>query len=60
MDVLDDFEAEAREINNFNPLLTYGLPLHRLREFGVTVKEFDLLDERKMSDDEVHKVVAQM
>ena len=34
LDVLDDFVGEAIEIYQFNPWLTYGLPLHRAREFG--------------------------
>ena len=47
MDVLDDFQGEAMEIYKHNPWLTYGEPLHRMREFGVHVKEIDFLDEKK-------------
>lgn len=46
MDVIDDFYGEAREIKAKNPWLTYGEPLHRMREFGVHIKEIDLLDEQ--------------
>ena len=46
MEVLDDFQGEAQEIYKHNPWLTYGEPLHRLREFGVHIKEVDLLDEQ--------------
>ena len=34
MDVLDDLEGEAAEVNEAQPWLTYGAPLHRLREWG--------------------------
>ncbi|KAJ1392930.1 hypothetical protein B484DRAFT_459366 [Ochromonadaceae sp. CCMP2298] len=57
MDVLDDFAGEASEVHSCNPWLTYGMPMQRLREFGVTLKEFDLLDERKMTSDEMQKVI---
>lgn len=53
LDVLDDFVSEAREIYKKNPWLTYGLPLHRIREMGFQHPSFDLLDERKLSRDEV-------
>lgn len=49
MDVLDDFVGEAKEIYAHNSFLTYGEPLHRLREFGVFLKEIDLLDEAKLT-----------
>ena len=47
MEVLDDFQGEAKEIYKHNPWLTYGEPLHRLREFGVHIKEVDFLDEQR-------------
>ncbi|KAH8088783.1 hypothetical protein JL720_6747 [Aureococcus anophagefferens] len=31
------------------PFLTYAAPMHRLREWGTSVKLFDLLDERKLA-----------
>jgi hypothetical protein len=53
MDVLDDPLGEAKEIHSVNRWLTYGEPLHRLREFGVTAKELDLIDEALLSMEEM-------
>ena len=60
MDVLDDLSGEATEIHNVNPWITYGLPLHRLREFGVPVKEMDMLDEQKLSFDQLRVVCCSL
>jgi hypothetical protein len=53
MDVLDDLEGEAKEIMRVNPWLTYGEPLHRIREFGIPIKELDLLDESALDMDQI-------
>ena len=37
-----------------------GEPLHRLREFGIDIKEFDLLDETKLSLEQIRVVCATM
>ena len=59
MDVLDDFASEAQEIKDAqNGWLNYGLPLHRLRESGLLSKEFDLLDEGKLTHDQMLTIVA--
>lgn len=60
MDVLDDLQAEAEEIFRLNPWLTYGEPLHRLREWGVSVKEIDLLDEALLSADQMKAVCIKL
>jgi len=49
----DDFAAEGEEVRECNKWLTYGLPLHRMREMGFHHRIFDLLDERKLSKDEL-------
>lgn len=56
MDVLDDLMGEAQEIHKVNPWLTYCDTLHRMREFGVSLKEFDTLDESRLSHEMLRKV----
>jgi hypothetical protein len=58
MDILDDFEGEAREIHEHNPWLVYGQPLNYLREWGITLKEFDLLDESKLSSEQMRSIIS--
>jgi hypothetical protein len=55
LEVIDDFVGEAKEIHEFNRWLNYGLPLHRMREMGYHDRIFDLLDERKLSKDELRE-----
>ncbi len=56
IDVLDDLCSEGGEIHKRNPWLTYSNILHRMREFGVSLQEFDSLDERKLSLEMMRKV----
>jgi hypothetical protein len=52
-DILDDLQDEATEVITHNPWLTYGAPLHSIREWGVHMAEFDFIDERPLSSQEM-------
>jgi hypothetical protein len=56
MEVLDDFVAEAQEVYEHNKYLNYALPLHRCREMGYHNRLFDLLDERRLTKDELREL----
>mmetsp|Transcript_30798 Transcript_30798/g.51526 ORF Transcript_30798/g.51526 Transcript_30798/m.51526 type:complete len:128 (-) Transcript_30798:329-712(-) len=53
MDVLDDLSGEAQEVTEVNPWIHYGDPLQKLREFGASVKEMDLIDESPLSSEQM-------
>ena len=55
LEVLDDFMEEAKMVYRHNTWLTYALPLHRCREMGYHNRLFDLLDERRLTIDEVRQ-----
>ena len=57
MDVLNDVAGEAKEVYAKNPWLSYSLNLHRIREFGSTCKDFDLLDERPLKALEIKNAI---
>jgi hypothetical protein len=56
IDVLDDLLSEGAEVFAHNPWLNYNEPLHRMREFGVYFKEFDMIDEARLSLDQIRAV----
>ena len=58
LDIIDDLVGEAKEVNTYNSWLTYGEPLQRIREFGVHIKEFDLIDEKKLSADNMRNLLS--
>lgn len=60
LDVLDDLAGEAAEVTEFNPWIVYPEALHRLREFGIQDKLFDLLDERALSPAETAEFIGKV
>jgi hypothetical protein len=60
MDILDDIAGEAKEIYEVNDWITYGEPLHRLREWGVNLRELDLIDEAPLSGEQMRVVCAML
>lgn len=60
IDVLDDQYGDAAEVNTHNPWLTYGEPLHRLREFGAIMKEMDIIDESTVSSEQMRILCANL
>jgi hypothetical protein len=49
LDIIDDFFGEGQGVHEHNPWINYGEPLQRLREFGVKVKELDMIDEKTLT-----------
>ncbi len=60
MIVLGGLCREATKIHTHNPWITYGQPLHRLREFGIVSEEVDLLCSRPLTPNEIRKLCSFM
>ena len=60
VDVLDDLCSEADEAQTANPWLTYPEYLHKMREFGSSLKELDLLDESLLPTEHMRAVVCNL
>ena len=45
-----------QEIHQKNEWFTYAEPLHRLREFGIPIKELDLLDEKTLMPSQIREI----
>lgn len=58
VDVLDDWFRDAEKIYHSNPWLNYGDCLHHLREFGTVFKELDIINESKLTSEQMRAVVA--
>lgn len=58
MDVIDDYIGESEEIYSHNKWLNYGEPLHRLREWGVHIKDLDMIDECKLSSESMRNIIG--
>lgn len=58
LDILDDFQSEAQEINNAgNGFFVYTPIMHRIREAGTLFKLLDAIDEQKFSPLEMRKFI---
>lgn len=52
------FYSESKQVYELNPWLTYGEPMHRLRELGFHLPFLDRLDEDAYSADDIHTLAT--
>lgn len=55
IEVIDDYSSEGKEINETNAWLNYGIPLHRIREIGYHSYIMDIIDEKKLTKQELYQ-----
>jgi len=56
LDVIDGYCSEAAEVYSVNPWLCYGLPIHQIREYGISYVLFDHLDEITLTYEDQSKM----
>lgn len=60
MDILDDPYSEGKEVISHNPWISYSHFWHLMREFGVTTREIDQLDEHPLQSRQIRSLVAKV
>jgi hypothetical protein len=48
-----NWHIESSKVTDANPWINYGDPMQKLREFGASIKEMDLLDESRLSSEQM-------
>ena len=54
--VLNGYEYESTRVNSKNNWLTYGEPLHQIREFGIAVSGINTLSFRQLSKEDIKSI----
>lgn len=58
LQVLDDYVSECERVQERNPWLNYGYPLHLCREEGICFKSIEALSQRRLRRNEALQVVG--